>query len=121
MATSAADGCGEGLASTTMMVMSIGQRLGALVIAGFALVFRRAPRVITRTNPALQRLLATPLPMGPNVLLTVRGRRSGVARTVPVAMLDAGDRCYLQAAGDVAWARNLRVVGEAMIGKRGRV
>jgi deazaflavin-dependent oxidoreductase (nitroreductase family) len=57
---------------------------------------------------------------GPNVLVTVRGRRSGLPRTTPVAMLKLGDACYLQASfGDVGWVRNLRAAGEARVA-RGR-
>ena len=102
--------------------MSIAQRCGALVIAMFAVVFRHAPWLIRWSNPLLIRLLGTRMPLGPNVLLTVRGRSSGLPRSVPVAMLDAGDRCFLQAASDeVAWVRNLLVAGEASITSRGRV
>jgi deazaflavin-dependent oxidoreductase (nitroreductase family) len=57
---------------------------------------------------------------GPNVLVTVRGRRSGRPRTTPVAMLELGNARYLQASfGDVAWVRNLRAAGEARVA-RGR-
>jgi deazaflavin-dependent oxidoreductase (nitroreductase family) len=57
---------------------------------------------------------------GPNVLVTVRGRRSGLPRTTPVAMLELGDVRYLQASfGDVGWVRNLRASGEARV-TRGR-
>lgn len=56
----------------------------------------------------------------PNVLLTVRGRRSGKPRTTPVAMFELGDRRFLEAAfGEVDWVRNLRASGEAVI-RRGR-
>jgi deazaflavin-dependent oxidoreductase (nitroreductase family) len=61
------------------------------------------------------------LPAGPNVLLTVRGRRSGRPRTTPVAMLESGDNRYLQASfGDVHWVRNLRAAGEATVTRRKR-
>lgn len=56
----------------------------------------------------------------PNVLLTVRGRRSGQPRTTPVAMLELGDRRFVEASfGEVDWVRNLRASGEAHI-RRGR-
>lgn len=56
----------------------------------------------------------------PNVLLTVRGRRSGRPRTVPVAMFELQDRRFLEASlGEVGWVRNLRAAGEAIIA-RGR-
>lgn len=56
----------------------------------------------------------------PNVLPTVRGRRSGEPRTTPVAMFELGDRRFVEAAfGEVGWVRNLRASGEAAI-RRGR-
>lgn len=56
----------------------------------------------------------------PNVLLTVRGRRSGQPRTTPVAMLELGDRRFVEAAfGEVDWVRNLRASGHAVL-RRGR-
>ena len=56
----------------------------------------------------------------PNVLLIVRGRRSGQPRTTPVAMLELGDRRFVEAAfGEVDWVRNVRASGEAVI-RRGR-
>jgi deazaflavin-dependent oxidoreductase (nitroreductase family) len=52
----------------------------------------------------------------PNVLLTVRGRRSGIERTTPVAMLDFDGHSYVQASyGATGWARNLRAAGEATV------
>jgi deazaflavin-dependent oxidoreductase (nitroreductase family) len=52
----------------------------------------------------------------PNVLLTVRGRRSGEPRTTPVAMFELGDRRFVEAAfGEGDWVRNLRASGEAVI------
>jgi deazaflavin-dependent oxidoreductase (nitroreductase family) len=57
------------------------------------------------------------MPTGaPNILLIVRGRRSGIERTVPVAMLDLDGLWYVQATyGADGWARNLRVAGEATV------
>jgi deazaflavin-dependent oxidoreductase (nitroreductase family) len=52
----------------------------------------------------------------PNILLIVRGRRSGIERTTPVAMLDFDGHSYVQASyGAMGWARNLRAAGEATI------
>src|SRR5512138_3311598 len=57
---------------------------------------------------------------GPNVLLTIRGRRSGRPHTTPVAMLELDDRRFVEAAfGQVDWVRNLRASGEAVL-RRGR-
>jgi len=100
--------------------VSFTQRLGAVVVATFAIAFRRAPWLIRLMNPVMRWLLLTPLPAGPNALLIVCGRRSGLPRTAPVAFLDLGSRSFLQAASaEVSWVRNLRASGEAVI-KRGR-
>ena len=61
------------------------------------------------------------LPMGPNVLMTVRGRTSGQLRTAPVAVSEIDGRRYVIGAyGDVHWVRNLRAAGEAMLQIKGR-
>lgn len=101
--------------------MRMTQRLGALVVATFAVAFTRAPWLIRLFNPVMGRLLVTPLPAGPNALLTVRGRRTGRPRTSPVAFLDLGDRALVQAASaEVEWVRNLRASGEAVIRRGGK-
>ena len=75
-----------------------------------------APRFVLRTNPIVLRALRLGLPMGPNVLLTVRGRKTGLPRTFPVAILKSDDREYLFSAfGDVSWVHNLRAAGKATI------
>jgi deazaflavin-dependent oxidoreductase (nitroreductase family) len=103
-----------------MQRMSFGQRFGALTVAGFALAFTRTPWLIRFLNPAMTRRLRTPRDPGPNALLTVRGRRSGLPRSAPVAFLDLGDRAILQAASaEVGWVRNLRASREAVITHRG--
>ena len=82
-------------------------------ITMFSIAFFRAFGPLIRR--AIQRGMA-----GPNVLVTVRGRRTGLPRTTPVAMLELGDARYLQASfGDVDWVRNLRASGEADVA-RGR-
>jgi deazaflavin-dependent oxidoreductase (nitroreductase family) len=101
--------------------VSISQRLGAAVVALFAIAFTRTPSLIRLLNPVMRRLLITPVPAGPNVLLKVRGRRSGLTRTFPVAFLALGGRGYLQAASrNVDWVHNLRDAGEAVIISGGR-
>jgi deazaflavin-dependent oxidoreductase (nitroreductase family) len=101
--------------------VSVSQRLGAVVVALFAIAFTRAPTLIRLFNPVMRRLLAAPLPAGPNVLLTVRGRRSGLPRTIPVALLNLGERGLLQgASADVDWVHNLRAAREAVIVRGGR-
>jgi len=78
------------------------------------------PRVVPILNPLIRRLLHIGMPMGPNALVTIRGRRSGEPRTFPAAVMDAGDRQYLVATfGETNWVRNLRVAGEGTF-RRGR-
>jgi deazaflavin-dependent oxidoreductase (nitroreductase family) len=80
-----------------------------------------APALVRRSNPLARRLLRIGMPMGPNVLLTVRGRTSGEPRTAPVAIVEVdGRRWVIGAYGEVQWVRNLRAAGEAEIELRGR-
>jgi deazaflavin-dependent oxidoreductase (nitroreductase family) len=56
----------------------------------------------------------------PMYLLTVRGRTSGLPRTVPIVLLEQQGKRYLAATyGSVNWVRNLRAAGEAIL-TRGR-
>ena len=56
----------------------------------------------------------------PMYLLTVRGRKSGQPRTVPLAIWEHnGERYVGSVFGIVAWVRNLRAAGEATL-TRGR-
>jgi deazaflavin-dependent oxidoreductase (nitroreductase family) len=75
-------------------------------------------------------LLITPLPhagvklVGPGryplYLLTVRGRKSGQPRTIPIAQMEQQGKRYLAATyGIVDWVRNLRKAQEAIL-MRGR-
>jgi len=60
-------------------------------------------------GPLVNKLLAWGFPMGPNVLVTIRGRVSGEARTQPLAIFSDGDRRWLIGTfGDTNWCRNLR-------------
>jgi deazaflavin-dependent oxidoreductase (nitroreductase family) len=80
-----------------------------------------APAIVRAANPLTRRLLRIGLPMGPNVLMTVRGRTSGVPRTAPVAIPEIDGRRYVIGAyGEVQWVRNLRAAGEADIDVHGR-
>ncbi len=82
-----------------------------------------APGFVLRTNPLVLRALRLGLPMGPNVLLTVRGRKTGLPRTFPVAILKSDGREYLFSAfGEVSWVHNLRADWTATIrhGRRTR-
>ena len=74
------------------------------------------PAIVHRLNPLIQRLLRLGIPMGPNVLLTVRGRKSGELRTFPVAILETEGRQFLFSPfGEVSWVHNLRAAGIATI------
>ena len=56
----------------------------------------------------------------PMYLLTVRGRKSGQLRTVSMVIIERSGQRYLGAPfGAVAWVRNLRAAGEAIL-TRGR-
>jgi deazaflavin-dependent oxidoreductase (nitroreductase family) len=81
-----------------------------------------APGLIRRSTPLANRLLRAGMPMGPNVLLTVRGRVSGEPRTAPVAVIEIkGRRFVIGAYGDVQWIRNLRAAGEAELQIKGEM
>ncbi len=81
----------------------------------------KAPALIRLSNPLTRRLLRIGVPMGPNLLLTVRGRSTGQPRTAPVAAVEVGGRRWIIGAyGEVQWVRNLRAAGEADIEAHGR-
>jgi deazaflavin-dependent oxidoreductase (nitroreductase family) len=65
--------------------------------------------------------LAAGIPLGPNRLITIRGRKSGLPRTTPVAIIKVSGRRWVWAPwGDVQWVRNLRAAGRATISVRRR-
>jgi deazaflavin-dependent oxidoreductase (nitroreductase family) len=81
----------------------------------------RVPRHISLFSPLLQTLLAAGLPVGPNALITIRGRKSGEPRTAGVAIIEVNGRRWIWAPwGDVNWVRNLRAAGRATLTRRGR-
>lgn len=83
---------------------------------------RAGGRLLRLFNPLARRMIAAGMPTGaPNVLLTVRGRRSGKPRTVPVGMVELDGRMFVQASyGEGGWAQNLRVAGEATLTEHDR-
>jgi len=82
-------------------------------------VRQRAPHVpflVPLLNPIAHRLLRIGIPMGPNALLTVRGRKTGQPHTTPVALVEVDGRRWVQSPfGEVNWVRNLRAAREATI------
>ena len=61
------------------------------------------------------------IPLGPNTLITVRGRKTGAMRTTAVAVLEKhGRRWVVGTFGDVNWVRNLRAAREAVVSSHGR-
>lgn len=65
-------------------------------------------------NMVVSLLLRLGLKVGSVTLLTVKGRKTGLARTNPVAIWDYDGHKYLVSAhGDVNWVQNLRASQEA--------
>jgi len=80
-----------------------------------------APAFIRASGPITSRLLRVGLPMGPNLVLTVRGRTTGQPRSAPVAVVEHdGRRWVVGTFGEVHWVRNLRAAREASIHVGGR-
>jgi deazaflavin-dependent oxidoreductase (nitroreductase family) len=74
------------------------------------------PRYVPFLNTFARPLLRAGTPMGPNALVTIRGRRSGLPRTTPLAIVEHSGRRWIWAPfGDVDWVRNLRAAGVATI------
>jgi deazaflavin-dependent oxidoreductase (nitroreductase family) len=81
-----------------------------------SLKHRRVPSLVPILNPIVLRLLGAGMPLGPNVLLTVRGRTTGLPRTFPIAIIRLDRRRFIQSPfGDVNWVRNLRESPSAII------
>src|SRR5918999_1042747 len=81
----------------------------------------QVPALIRLPGPIANRLLRSGIPMGPNRVLTVRGRTSGLPRSAPVAVVEfRGRRWVVGTFGEVHWVRNLRAAREATlrIGRR---
>jgi deazaflavin-dependent oxidoreductase (nitroreductase family) len=70
-------------------------------------------------NAAVCFLLRLGLPMGPQALLTVAGRRSGLPRTTPVALnRREGGWLLVSVYGTVDWVRNLRAAKTGVVTMR---
>jgi deazaflavin-dependent oxidoreductase (nitroreductase family) len=76
----------------------------------------RVPSFVGAFNPVVQRLLGLGIRLGPNALITIRGRKSGLLRTTPVALVEHDGRRWVQSPfGEVDWVRNLRAAGEGTL------
>ena len=74
----------------------------------------RAPVLIRLPGPIVRRLLRFGMPLGPNRVLTIRGRRTGQLHTIPLAVAEVdGRRWVIGTFGETNWVRNLRAAGEA--------
>ena len=74
------------------------------------------PGYVGLFNPIARRVLRTGALLGPNALITIRGRKSGEPRTTPVALVEIdGRRWVIGTFGDTNWVRNLRAAGEATV------
>lgn len=85
----------------------------------------RLPRGFSIANRLVARLIRWGVPMGsrrtPMALLTVRGRKTGLERTTPVAVEPRDDGWLLVAVYGVCdWSRNLEAAKAATITQRGR-
>jgi deazaflavin-dependent oxidoreductase (nitroreductase family) len=78
---------------------------------------RAAGLLLRSINPFARRMIPAGIPTGaPNVLLTVRGRRSGKPRTVPLGIVVLDSRTFVQASyGEGGWVANVRAGCEATV------
>ena len=82
---------------------------------------RRAPHHVRFFSAILRLLMAAGIPLGYNRLVTIPGRKSGLPRVTPLAVLEIAGRRWVWAPwGDVNWVRNLRAAGHATVADRGR-
>jgi deazaflavin-dependent oxidoreductase (nitroreductase family) len=90
----------------------------------------QAPRFVRVANVLIMTLLRAGLPLAgpglvignyPMYLLTVRGRKSGLPRTVPLVIIERNGKRYVGSPfGIVDWVRNLRAAGEATLTRKRR-
>jgi deazaflavin-dependent oxidoreductase (nitroreductase family) len=81
----------------------------------------RVPRRVLFFGAILKFLMEAGVPLGPNRLVTIRGRKSGLPRTTPLAVIAVNGRRWVWSPwGESQWVRNLRAVGRATISVRGR-
>jgi deazaflavin-dependent oxidoreductase (nitroreductase family) len=108
--------CGAANDSTLEGASHMSNQVGSAADIPWRLrVLRRLPFF----NAFAQFLLGAGVPLGFNGLVTVRGRKSGLPRTTPVAIIESSGRRWIWAPwGEVQWVRNLRAAGHATITMR---
>jgi deazaflavin-dependent oxidoreductase (nitroreductase family) len=78
---------------------------------------RKLPGWVPYVNRIAKPLLEIGVPMGPDVLMAVRGRKTGLLRSTPVTICETGGRRgVISPFGEVQWVQNLRAAGRATIG-----
>jgi deazaflavin-dependent oxidoreductase (nitroreductase family) len=76
----------------------------------------KPPSFVGLLNPIARRLLRVGPLLGPNALITIRGRKSDVPRTTPIALVEVdGKRWVIGTFGETNWVRNLRAAREATL------
>lgn len=81
----------------------------------------RLPRRVRLFSPVLKFLIDAGVPLGFNKLVTIRGRKSGLPRTTPLAVIEVRGRRWVWSPwGESQWVRNLRAAGRATIAIRNR-
>ncbi|HEX5548501.1 MAG TPA: nitroreductase family deazaflavin-dependent oxidoreductase [Ktedonobacterales bacterium] len=81
----------------------------------------RVPRRVLFFGAILKFLMKAGVPLGPNRLVTIRGRKSGLPRTTPLAVIAVDGRRWVWSPwGESQWVRNLRAAGRATIAVRGQ-
>src|SRR5438445_9886517 len=79
----------------------------------------RAPLHVRLFGQVLKFLLEHRVPLGPNRIVLIRGRKSGLLRPTPIAVLRVDGRLFVWAPwGEVNWVRNLRAAPRATIIER---
>jgi deazaflavin-dependent oxidoreductase (nitroreductase family) len=79
------------------------------------------PSWVSFFNPVAKFLLAAGVPMLFNRLVTIRGRKSGLPRTTPLAVIEVSGRRWVWSPwGEGDWVRNLRAAGRATVTVRRR-
>lgn len=78
--------------------------------------------VLTQVARLVRFAVERGVPLGPVVVLTVRGRSSGLPRTNPVDLIEQDGRRWLVATHEAGanWVRNLRAAGEGNIARGAR-